>query len=127
MLAVPKTTLTLVLSKNSASPYNEKVLRSTGGMIYNINIIIEDLDVIIEKIKSKNIKVYGTSLKYSISLETIEKSDKYAIIFGNEGNGISSNILSKCDQNIKIDMNKSCESLNVGVSSGIVLYYMFRR
>ena len=31
---------TVVFSKNSVSPYNEKVLRSTGGMIFNINIII---------------------------------------------------------------------------------------
>ena len=118
---------TLVLSKNSVNPYNEKVLRSKGGMIYNINIIIDDLENVIEEIKSKNIKVYGTSLKSSVGLETIEKSEEYAIIFGNEGNGISSKILSKCDKNIRIDMSKSCESLNVSVSSGIVLYYMFRR
>ena len=118
---------TIVLSKGSASPYNEKVLRSTGGMIYNINIIISDLDTIIDSIRSKNIKIYGTSLSSSISLETIEKSEEYAIIFGNEGNGIKDSILSKCDNSIRIDMDKSCESLNVGVSSGIVLYYMYRR
>ena len=118
---------TIVFSKGCVSPYNDKVLRSTGGMIYNINIIISDLDSIIDKIKSLGIKIYGTSLKSSISLENMPKSDKYAIIFGNEGNGISKNILSKCDMNVRIDMNNKCESLNVGVSSGIVLYHMFKR
>lgn len=117
---------TVVFSKGCVSPYNEKVLRSTGGMIYNINIIIGDLDSIIDDLKSKNIKVYGTSLKSSISLENVLKSDKYAIVFGNEGNGVSKNILNKCDMNIRIDMNSSCESLNVGVSSGIVLYHMYK-
>jgi len=118
---------TIILSKGCVSPYNDKVLRSTGGMIYNINIIISDLDSIIDKIKEYNIKVYGTSLKSSISLENMLKSDKFAIIFGNEGNGISENILKKCDMNIRIDMSDKCESLNVGVSSGIVLYHMFKR
>ena len=55
------------------------------------------------------------------------KSDKFAIIFGNEGNGVSDNILSKCDVNVRIDMERDCESLTVGVSSGIVLYHMYRR
>ena len=118
---------TVVFSKNSVNPYNEKVLRSTGGMIYNINIVIDDLESIIKKIKNNGIKVYSTSLKSSNSLENIVKSGEYAIIFGNEGNGISKNVLDLCDEAIRIDMDSKCESLNVGVSSGIVLYYMFKR
>lgn len=118
---------TVVFSKNSVSPYNEKVLRSTGGMIYNTNIIIDDLDSIIDKIKKENIKLYGTSLKSSISLLNVEKTDEFAIIFGNEGNGVNSKYLELCDLNIRIDMNEKCESLNVGVSSGIILYHMYKR
>ena len=118
---------TVVFSKNCVNPYNEKVLRSTGGMIYNINIVIADLESIIKKIKDNGIKVYSTSLKSSNSLESVVKSDEYAIIFGNEGNGISKNILDLSDEAIRIDMDSKCESLNVGVSSGIVLYYMFKR
>lgn len=118
---------TIVFSKNSVSPYNEKVLRSTGGMIYNINIIIDDLQNVIKELKKKNIKVYSTSLKSSISLETVPKSEQYAIVFGNEGNGVSEDIQQISDSNIRIDMDNKCESLNVGVSTGIVLYYMFKR
>jgi len=117
---------TIVFSKRCVSPYNEKVLRSTGGMIYNINVIISDLSVILKEIKSKGIKVFGTSLKSSNSLDVIEKSDDFAIIFGNEGNGVSSKVLDLCDEIIRIDMNSKCESLNVGVSSGIILYHMYK-
>ena len=117
---------TIIFSKLSVSPYNEKVLRSTGGMIYNINIIIDDIDNVVEKIKQKNIKLIGTSLKKSNSLETLEKLDRFAIIFGNEGNGVKKEVLDKCDEIIRIDMDNKCESLNVGVSSGIILYHMYR-
>lgn len=117
----------VVFSLNSVNPYSEKVLRSTGGMIFNTNIIISDLGDIISEIKSKGIKVIGTSLSSSISLESSFKSDSYAVVFGNEGNGVHESVLDLCDEIIRIDMSDKCESLNVGVSSGIILYYLFRR
>lgn len=118
---------TVVFSKSSVSAYNEKTLRSTGGMIFNINIIIDDLEHVISQIKDNNIKVIGTSLNTSKSLETLEKMDNFAIIFGNEGNGVSEDILSLCDEVIKINMNSKCESLNVAVSLGIVLYNLWSK
>lgn len=117
---------TIIFSKDSVSPYNEKVLRSTGGMIYNTNIVIGDLKEIINKIKEKHIKVVGTSLKKSKSLEELEKTEEFAIIFGNEGNGVREEILNMCDEIIRIDMNPTCESLNVGVSASIVLYHLYK-
>lgn len=117
---------TVVFSKNSVSPYNEKVLRSTGGMIFNINIIIDELDIVIDEIKNRGISLIGTSLHTDTYLEDFEKSDKFAIIFGNEGNGVKDALLDKCDKLIKICMSEDCESLNVGVSTGIVLYHMFK-
>lgn len=118
---------TVIFSKDSVSPYNEKVLRSTGGMIFNINVIIDELDNIINVLKDKDIKLIGTSLKNSSSLESTPKYDKYAIVLGNEGNGVKDSIISLCDNIVRIDMDNKCESLNVGVASGIILYYMYKR
>ena len=117
---------TIIFSKNSVSPYNTKVLRSTGGMIYNINILICDIKTIINEIKSKGITVVSTSLKESKSLKNMPKMDKYAIVFGNEGNGVSKDVLSLSDEIVRIDMDNKCESLNVGVSAGIILYHMYK-
>ena len=117
---------TIIFSKNSVSPYNPKVLRSTGGMIYNINILICDIKAIISEIKSKGITVVSTSLKESKSLKNMPKMDKYAIVLGNEGNGVSKDILSLSDDIVRIDMDNKCESLNVGVSAGIILYHMYK-
>jgi len=116
---------TIIFSKKCVNPYNEKVIRSTQGMIFNINIIISDLDTAIKEIKSNGIEVVGTSLNTDNGLKNMPKMDKYAIVFGNEGNGISNNILNQCDKLYKIEMNDNCESLNVGVSSGIILYKLF--
>lgn len=113
---------TIILSKTCVDLYNSKVLRATQGMIFNINIIERDLEEIIPKLKENNYKVYGTKVNGGKSLKDIEKTDKFAIIMGNEGNGVKPEILDMCSDYIYIDMNKSCESLNVGVATSIILY-----
>lgn len=47
---------------------------------------------------------------------------KYALVMGNEGNGVSEEILDMCDEYIYISMNPDVESLNVGVATSIILY-----
>ena len=41
---------------------------------------------------------------------------------GNEGNGVSSDILDMCDEYLYIKMNDNVESLNVAVATSIILY-----
>ena len=49
---------------------------------------------------------------------------KFALIVGNEGNGIRSTTLDKCDKRLYIQMNEKVESLNVAVATSILLYEM---
>ena len=113
---------TIILSKNCVDVYNSKVLRATQGMIFNVNIIEENLLEIIPKLKNSGYTVYGTKVNGGKSLKNVEKSEKFAIIMGNEGRGVHSSILDLCSEYIYIDMNEDCESLNVGVATSIILY-----
>lgn len=112
---------TIVLSNNSVDLYNDKVIRASQGMIFKINIIRKDIIPFISKVKS-DYHIYGTKVNGGNSLKKIEKQKKFAIIMGNEGKGMSSEIDNLCDEFIYIDMNKECESLNVGVATSIILY-----
>lgn len=118
---------TLILTKGCADVYSPKVLRATQGMIFHINIINEEIENIIDKLKEKNIKILGTKVDNGKSLKTIEKLDKFAIIMGNEGNGVKKETLDNCDEYLYIDMNKNCESLNVGVATSIILYELDKK
>lgn len=111
---------TVVLSKNTVDLYNSKVIRATQGMLFNVNIIERDLISFIKSLK--DYKIYGTKVTNGKSLKTLEKSEKFAIIVGNEGNGVSPDVLDMCSDYIYIDMNESCESLNVGVAASIIMY-----
>ncbi len=113
---------TIILSEDSVSLYNDKVVRSSEGMMFNTNIITMNLRDAISEIKNRNIKVYGTDLKGSKYLHEFNKPSSFALIVGNEGMGMKKEILELCDEKIKIEMNNNCESLNVGVATSIVLY-----
>ena len=116
---------TIVLSKGCVDIYNSKVLRATQGMIFNINIVTKDLEEFIKSIKGEY-KILGTDVNNGKNLKDIEKVEKFAIIMGNEGNGVKSNLLDLCDDYIHIDMNSNCESLNVAVATSIILYELNR-
>ena len=112
----------LLLSKDTVDLYNSKVIRSTQGMIFNMNIVREDICKTINMLKENGYKIYGTNVVNGIDIKDVKKDEKYAIIMGNEGNGISKEVSSLVDKNIYIKMNEKCESLNVAVSAAIILY-----
>ena len=103
--------------------YNSKVIRSTQGMIFKLNIVIvSDLESFLLDLRKNNYRIYSTSVIGGNSLKSIEKCSKFAIIMGNEGNGVRKVFSDLSDDYIYIDMNPSCESLNVGVATSIILY-----
>ena len=115
---------TIILGKGTVDLYNPKVLRSTQGLIFKINIIETDLLEIILKLKKDNYKIIGTDVNNGSDLKEYSSIGKYALIMGNEGHGLSNEIKSLCDDYIYIKLNKECESLNVGIACSIILYQL---
>ncbi len=113
---------TIVLSNTSVDEYNPKVLRATQGMIFDLNILRRDLKTFIPLLKQGKYKIYGTNVVDGKNIKDIKLSTHFAIIMGNEGNGISEFSKKMCDEFIYIKMNNECESLNVGVAASIILY-----
>ena len=114
---------TLVLTEGCVDLYNPKVIRSTQGMIFKLNIIVvSDIDSFVSDLKCKNYRIYSTKVNGGNSLKSIEKCSRFAIIMGNEGNGVRDSLMDLSDSYIYIDMNPSCESLNVGCATSIILY-----
>lgn len=113
---------TIILSKDTVDLYNPKVVRSTQGMNFHINIIRRDLENEIKALKEKGYIVYSTDVINGKNIKNVKVNGKYAIIMGNEGNGVRENIKNLSDEKLYIKMNNDCESLNVGVATSIILY-----
>lgn len=116
----------IILSKNSADPYNPKVVRSTMGAIFRVNIIeAENLAEILKEIKKHNFDVVVTSLETEESIYNLEYKNKI-IVIGNEANGVSKEIQEIADKKVKIPMFGKTESLNASVATGIMVYEYVR-
>lgn len=113
---------TIILGNNTVDLYNPKVIRASQGMLFHINIINRDLLTFIPELKDLEYKIYGTKVTHGENIKSINKEEKFAVIMGNEGNGISEEVLELCDSFVYIEMNSVCESLNVGVATSIILY-----
>lgn len=114
----------VVLSKGSTDLYQGKVLRALQGSQYHLPVYVDqELTFWIQKAKQENIIVYGTELnKEAKPLSTQSFTQDFLIVLGNEGQGVSKDILSQTDTNLYIPILGQAESLNVGVATGIVLY-----
>lgn len=111
---------TIVASLDTVDVYNTKTLRSSEGMIFNINYVTADLENIIKHLKDYN--VYVTNVLNGESLDDIETKGNYALIVGNEGSGVRKNIQELATNTLYIPMNDKCESLNVAIATSIILY-----
>lgn len=112
---------TLVLSDDTVDIYNDKVIRSSEGMIFHLNILRKNLKEFIPNLQNEGYTIYATTPKGE---GKFSNTKKIALVIGNEGSGISKDILKMCDKNITIPMNENCESLNAGVCASILMYLM---
>ena len=117
---------TVVLGSGCVDLYNEKTLRAAEGMNFNLNIINSNLIEIIPILKSEGYKIFGTKVTDGKPVREVNRTSNFALVVGNEGNGVSEEVLNLCDEFLYIKMNKKCESLNVGVATSIILYEFFK-
>lgn len=113
---------TIICSKDTVDFYNPKVVRASQGMMFHIPIIISDTEKMIHELKEKDYKIIGTKVTNGEDVRKAAIYSHFALVIGNEGQGISEIIEKLCDQFLYIKMNGNCESLNASVAASILLY-----
>ena len=112
---------TIVLSLDSVNKYNDKLIRSSQGMLFNSNVIVKNIEEFIKELKNNNYTICATDVNDGKNVSEITDK-KIALIMGNEGSGVSDKIKKLSDKNIYIPTNDKCESLNVAVAASIIMY-----
>ena len=115
---------TIIASNDTVDFYNDKTIRSSEGMLFNINLIRGNLLDMIELLKEKGYHVIGTDVKDGYDIRKIKK-ESIALVIGNEGSGMSNETRRHCDGFVKIPMKSNCESLNAAVASSILMYEVY--
>lgn len=117
----------VILSKQTADCYNPKVVRSTMGGIFRINVIqSEDILKDLKDMKNNGFEIVVTSLDTETSVYGIDYTKK-VIVIGNEANGVSKPVQELADIKVKIPILGKTESLNASVAAGIMIYEYVRK
>lgn len=117
----------ILVSKGTVDAYNPKVVRSTMGAIFRINIVeCEDLIKAIKEARKHHFKLQVTSLDAQQTIYDVDYKKKI-IVIGNEAKGVSKEIQDIADEKVIIPMLGKTESLNASVAAGIVLYEYTRQ
>lgn len=115
---------TVYLSSGSASVWSPKVLRAGMGAHFSMNIY-ENIDLP-EVIKNSTVPVLATSLEAEVSIYEKDLKRPVAWLFGNEGAGVSEELIELC-QPVIIPQDESVESLNVAASVAVCLFEQRRQ
>ncbi|WP_042354840.1 TrmH family RNA methyltransferase [Bacillus rubiinfantis] len=114
----------VIVGRGSVDIYNSKVLRSAQGSHFHLPVICGELSEWIDRLKEKQIPVYGTALEGAVVYSETLPGKSFALLVGNEGSGVNKELLSQTTANLYIPIYGKSESLNVAVAAGILLYYL---
>ncbi len=114
----------LICGEKTVSPYNNKAIRASAGAVFRLNIIrSENLQEFLTLLKELEITLYAASLDGdNLTGKTDHLKAPCALILGNEGDGIRSEIMDLVDRKIRIPMPGKAESLNVASAAAILAY-----
>jgi len=102
------------------------VAKTSTGAIEHIPIArVTNLSQTLDKLKEAGFWIFGTDMQGTPSHKW-NTAGKLALIIGNEGKGISSNIKKQVDEMLTIPMNGHVQSLNASVAAAILMYEVFR-
>lgn len=118
----------IIMSEDTVDIYNPKVIRATMGSIYRMPFCsVPDLKDAVRKIRARGILCYAATLEESRDYTEPDYRKPSAFLIGNEGNGLSGELIRAAGQRIRIPMAGQVESLNASMASGILVYEAARQ
>jgi len=114
----------IIIQERESCEVTESVMSISSGAVFHVRIYkVPNIIQAIDFLKSKGVWVVGTDVNAKENYFDIDySSHPFAIVMGNEGEGVRKGVLKECDYVVKIPMRGKVNSLNVSVATGIILY-----
>lgn len=114
----------------TAQPPHREIQKTALGATESVNWEYnQDIFEVLNSLQKDNTKIYAIEqTEDSIMLDEFStNSDKIAVVFGNEVQGVQQEVINKCDGVIEIPQIGTKHSLNISVSCGVVLWDLFKK
>ncbi len=113
----------LWLSADSVDPENPKVLRSSAGQWFRLPVgSVSDLGAQVQQWQDRGIQVVATAATADRNYWQVDWRQPSVILLGNEGAGLSEDLLARASVQVGIPMAAGVESLNVAIAAALLLY-----
>ena len=116
----------LFLVNACADLYNPKTVRSTMGALFRRPVYRCTAEELRALLTESEIPLYGAALRE----DTVDAREvdyrRAAVAIGSEGRGLCEEMLSLCDQTVRLPMSERCESLNAAIAAAVLLWEMYR-
>ncbi len=116
----------LYLTSDCADVYSPKTLRASMGMLFSqpFEVVADEL-ALVNRLKASGTTIYATALgRESLELGELTLPEAVCFAVGNEGHGLSDELIASCDGCVIIPMQPGCESLNAAQAAGILAWEM---
>lgn len=113
-----------LLPKQGPHPFGRRALRVSMGHSSRLKLhLYDDIKETLQMLKSQGYTIYAAEItKDSVPLSKINIDNKWVLLMGHEGHGISSEILKLCDNVVHIEMQANVKSFNVAIAASIIMY-----
>ena len=117
----------VIIGRDCADIYNSKTLRASMGAVFSMRIDrVESVSDAVRSIRSKGRRVFAAALDdraVRLGKESFLPGD--CVVVGNEGHGLSRDVLEACDASVYIPMSDGVESLNAAVAASVLMWEFF--
>ncbi len=114
--------LGVILIGNCTDPYDPTALRASMGGVFTKKLIKTSTEDFIKLITENKISVIGTSDAAKYDYREYQYPESMILLMGSEREGLTPNLNKICEKTVSIPMQGTCDSLNLAVATGVVLY-----
>lgn len=118
-----------LLPEQGPHPYGRRALRvSMGHMSLLKTHLYRDIFSTLKHLKANGYTIFAAEVtNEAIALSDVKVPEKWVLLMGHEGKGISPEVLDECDTTVRIEMIEGIKSFNVGVAASILMYQFKNR
>lgn len=115
-----------LVPKHGPHPYSRRALRVSMGHVSMLKThLYTDIYSTLNKLKENGYHIYAAEVTSdSTPLSEVKVAQKWVLLMGHEGSGLSEQVLELCDEVVTIEMTKGVKSFNVGVAASIIMYQL---
>jgi TrmH family RNA methyltransferase len=117
----------VVVLPGSVSPWNAKAMRASSGSVFRLPVVIACEDEVLARLRTAGIRILAAVAGAGVAAAKMDLAAPAAILIGNEGSGLSRELLDQADERVTIPCPGPVESLNAAIAGSILLYEASRQ